>query len=144
MWGRTNWPQEHISVGKNQNASHPVGRLKRGKFIPADCNMAEVQEKVSIKTNKKKWSHHLFTLQSKQKQTSGEMWDGVETGLNWNPEGSVMAVLHTVVFKESSEVSRHLSSQQPTPALPHSKDPSFSLAPLTFSANADTLWALCS
>lgn len=55
-----------------------MGRLKRGKFIPADCNMAEVQEKVSIKINEKKLetSSVYFAKQAKADLWRDVRWSG--------------------------------------------------------------------
>lgn len=69
--------------------------------------MAEIQESVAIKTNKKMERHHLFTPQSKQKQTSGETEAGVEIALNWNSEDCVIALaLSGVTLRRAVEYLR--------------------------------------
>lgn len=85
-------PWKHISVGDSQTLPHPMGKLTRGRIIAADSSMAEVQESMAIRTSQNMGKHHLFTMQSKQKQTSGETGARVEIEPNWDSESHVTAL----------------------------------------------------
>lgn len=100
-----------------------MGILNRGEFIPADCNMAGVQERVAIKTKKNAETSSVhFAKQAKADMWGDGRWGGNRAELKFRRLcGGLSSSLW--VFKESSDVSQHLLSQQPIPALPNSNDP---------------------